>query len=135
VAEGGWSWTLPAVLAILLSLLALGPVSAQPTQALNEGWRAADFNYTSSMLDTDQSDNVYVPVHFKWGNTPHLLGSKKALGEGRDWTAKHAKAAKWEQQSCSAKDWFSTSCKSGGANGRMIVPEATGYKIIRHLLE
>jgi hypothetical protein len=35
-------------------------VSAQPTQALTEDWRATDFNFTASMMDTDSNDNVYV---------------------------------------------------------------------------
>lgn len=48
------------IMALIASFSGLGPVSAQPTQALIEDWRASDFNYASSMMDTDQSDNVYV---------------------------------------------------------------------------
>lgn len=45
----------------LLAFIA-GPVavSAQPSQALIEDWRSSDFTFTSSMMATDQNDNVYV---------------------------------------------------------------------------
>jgi len=48
------------IITLIASFSGLGPVSAQPTQALIEDWRASDFNYASSMMDTDQNDNVYV---------------------------------------------------------------------------
>jgi hypothetical protein len=48
------------IIAMLMSVAVLAPVAAQPTQALTEDWRATDFNFTSSMMDTDSNDNVYV---------------------------------------------------------------------------
>ena len=45
------------VMTLIASFAALGPVPAQPTPALIEDWRASDFNYASSMMDTDQSDH------------------------------------------------------------------------------
>ena len=48
------------VMTLIASFAALGPVPAQPTPALIEDWRASDFNYASSMMDTDQSDHVVV---------------------------------------------------------------------------
>src|SRR5688500_1264176 len=49
-------------------------VSAQPSQALIENWRAADFNFNSTMLDNDAEGNVYV-----LGDTPatNILVIKK----------------------------------------------------------
>ena len=49
-----------AMIGLLILLTNSSTVSAQPTQALVEDWRATDFNFTSSMMDTDSSDNVYV---------------------------------------------------------------------------
>ena len=51
---------LVAMIGVLILLTNSSTVSAQPTQALVEDWRSTDFNFTSSMMDTDQSDNVYV---------------------------------------------------------------------------
>lgn len=49
-------------------------VSGQPSQALIENWRAADFNFNSTMLDNDPDGNVYV-----LGDTPatNILVIKK----------------------------------------------------------
>lgn len=49
-------------------------VSAQASQAVIENWRAADFNFNSTMLDTDSAGNVYV-----LGDTPatNILVIKK----------------------------------------------------------
>ena len=51
---------LVVMMGVLILLTNSATVSAQPTQALVEDWRSTDFNFTSSMMDTDQNDNVYV---------------------------------------------------------------------------
>jgi len=48
------------LMALMVSFTGLGPIPAQPTQALIEDWRASDFNHASSMMAADQSDHVYV---------------------------------------------------------------------------
>ncbi len=70
---------LTGILGIALCFLALTPVSAQPTQALNEDWRLSDYSFNSSMLDTDQNDNVYI-----LGSTPasNILTIKKFNAAG-----------------------------------------------------
>ena len=45
---------------ILIVSLVPGMVSAQPTQALIEDWRNADYNFSAHMMDTDPSDNLYL---------------------------------------------------------------------------
>ena len=44
---------LVVMMGLLILLTNSATVSAQPTQALVEDWRATDFNFTSSMMDTD----------------------------------------------------------------------------------
>ena len=51
---------LVATFGLLFLIAAPVAVSAQPTQALIEDWRLSDYNFTSSMMDTDQNDSVYV---------------------------------------------------------------------------
>jgi hypothetical protein len=51
---------LAVTFAILIGSLVPGLVSAQPTQALTEDWRNADYNFSARMMDTDPSDNLYV---------------------------------------------------------------------------
>ena len=51
---------LVATFGLLVLIAAPVAVSAQPTQALIEDWRSSDFSFISSMMDTDQNDNVYV---------------------------------------------------------------------------
>ena len=48
-------------LLVTIAWLSLGSsVSAQPSQALIENWRAPDYNFNSTMLDNDLDGNVYV---------------------------------------------------------------------------
>jgi hypothetical protein len=51
---------LAVIFAIVTSLFVLASGSAQPTQALNEDWRATDYNFTARMMDTDWNDNVVI---------------------------------------------------------------------------
>ncbi|HZI87354.1 MAG TPA: fibronectin type III domain-containing protein [Pyrinomonadaceae bacterium] len=55
-------------------LTLVSSVFAQPSQALIENWRAADFNFNSTMLDNDPAGNLYV-----LGDTPatNILVIKK----------------------------------------------------------
>ena len=48
------------IVAITASIFAPSKVTAQPTQALTEDWRNSDYAFNSSMMDTDQSGNVFV---------------------------------------------------------------------------
>ncbi len=51
---------LVAITLIAATLLTYSIVLAQPTQALTEDWRNSDYAFNSTMMDTDQNDNVYV---------------------------------------------------------------------------
>ena len=51
---------LVVIISITASIFAHSRVLAQPTQALTEDWRNSDYAFTSSMMDTDQNDNVFV---------------------------------------------------------------------------
>ena len=51
---------LVVMLALLVGVAAPATVLAQPTQALSEGWRDADYNFSARMMATDLSDNIYV---------------------------------------------------------------------------
>ena len=51
---------LAVISAIVASLFVLASGSAQPTQALNEDWLSADYNFISRMMDTDLNDNVVI---------------------------------------------------------------------------
>jgi hypothetical protein len=55
-------------------------VFAQPSQAVIENWRAADYNFNSTMLDNDRDGNVYV-----LGDTPatNILVIKKFSVAGK----------------------------------------------------
>jgi len=56
------SSVLSLVHAIVLLVLFSCPAAlfAQPTQALNEDWRSADYGFSARMMATDQNDNIYV---------------------------------------------------------------------------
>src|SRR5512139_1814630 len=58
--RGNQILSLAMILAIIISMLGLTSVSAQPTQALIEDWRNSDYVFTTNMLDTDSNDNVYI---------------------------------------------------------------------------
>ena len=62
------------LLVTIACLSLVSSVSAQPSQALIEDWRAADYNFNSTMLDNDRDGNVYV-----LGDTPatNILSIKK----------------------------------------------------------
>jgi hypothetical protein len=48
------------IISITAALLSSASAFAQPTQALTEDWRNSDYAFNSSMMDTDQNDNVFV---------------------------------------------------------------------------
>lgn len=52
--------SLVVIISITATLLSASLVFAQPTQALTEDWRNSDYAFNSSMMDTDQNDNVFV---------------------------------------------------------------------------
>ena len=52
--------SLVVILSITATFLSHSFVFAQPTQALTEDWRDSDYAFNSSMMDTDQNDNVFV---------------------------------------------------------------------------
>ena len=70
---------LVVTMGLLILLTNSATVSAQPTQALVEDWRSTDFNFISSMMDTDSSDNVYVLVDTAATN---ILNIKKFSAAG-----------------------------------------------------
>jgi hypothetical protein len=49
-----------AIIMITATLLTYSIGFAQPTQALTEDWRNSDYAFNSSMMDTDQNNNVFV---------------------------------------------------------------------------
>jgi len=52
--------SLVVVISIIATFLTNSLAFAQPTQALTEDWRNSDYSFNSSMMDTDQNDNVFV---------------------------------------------------------------------------
>jgi hypothetical protein len=48
------------VIAITATLLSFSLVFAQPTPAVTEDWRNSDYAFNSSMMDTDQNDNMFI---------------------------------------------------------------------------
>jgi hypothetical protein len=51
---------LAVTIALVVTFSTIAVAYAQPTQSLTEDWRAPDYIFTSSMMDTDSNDNVYV---------------------------------------------------------------------------
>ena len=78
--------SLVVIISITATFLTNSLAFAQPTPALTEDWRNSDYSFNSSMMDTDQNDNVFVLGDTAVGNyleikkfNPSLLINALAL--------------------------------------------------------